>query len=92
MLETLRNVWRVPELRKKLLYTFFMLLIFRLLSVIPVPGLDPTNMVGATSDYQVLGLLSMMTGNAFGQLTIMAMGISPYINASIIMQIGRAHV
>ena len=87
MLETLRNVWRVPELRKKLLYTFFMLLLFRLVSVIPVPGLDPTNMVGATSDYQVLGLLSMMTGNAFGQLTIMAMGISPYINASIIMQL-----
>ncbi len=87
MLETLRNVWRVPELRKKLLYTLFMLLIFRLLSVVPVPGLDPTNMVGATSDYQVLGLLSMMTGNAFGQLTIMAMGISPYINASIIMQL-----
>ncbi len=87
MLETLRNVWRVPELRKKLLYTFFMLLLFRLVSVIPVPGLDPTNMVGATSDYQVLGLLSMMTGNAFSQLTIMAMGISPYINASIIMQL-----
>ncbi|MBQ7521192.1 MAG: preprotein translocase subunit SecY, partial [Clostridia bacterium] len=82
-----RNVWRVPELRKKLLYTFFMLLIYRLVSVIPVPGLDPTNMVGATNDYQVLSLLSMMTGNAFSQLTIMAMGISPYINASIIMQL-----
>ena len=87
MWETLRNVWRVPELRKKLLYTFLMLLLYRLVSVIPVPGLDPTNMVGATSEYQMLSLLSMMTGNAFSQLTIMAMGISPYINASIIMQL-----
>jgi preprotein translocase subunit SecY len=87
MWETMRNVWRVPELRKKLIYTFFMLLLFRLVSVIPVPGLDAQNFLGATKDYEMLGLVNMMTGSAFSQLTIMAMGISPYINASIIMQL-----
>ena len=87
MWETLRNVWRVPELRKKVLYTFFMLLIFRLVSVIPVPGLDPSVMKQAAETYDMLGLMNMMTGSSLSQMTIMAMGISPYINASIIMQL-----
>ena len=87
MWETLRNVWRVPELRKKVLYTFFMLLIFRLVSVIPAPGVDVKAVQDAMGQYDMLGLVNMMTGNAFGQMTIMAMGISPYINASIIMQL-----
>ena len=87
MWETLRNVWRVPELRKKVLYTFFMLLIFRLVSVIPAPGVDVAAVQSAMGQYDMLGLVNMMTGNAFGQMTIMAMGISPYINASIIMQL-----
>lgn len=87
MWETLRNVWRVPELRKKVLYTFFMLLIFRLVSVIPVPGVDPAIVQEAMGNYDMLGLVNMMTGSAFSQMTIMAMGISPYINASIIMQL-----
>ena len=87
MWETLRNVWRVPELRKKVLYTFFMLLIFRLVSVIPAPGVDVKAVQEAMGQYDMLGLVNMMTGNSFGQMTIMAMGISPYINASIIMQL-----
>jgi preprotein translocase subunit SecY len=87
MWETLRNVWRVPELRKKVLYTFFMLLIYRLVSVIPAPGIDVAQVQSAMSQYDMLGLVNMMTGNAFSQMTIMAMGISPYINASIIMQL-----
>ena len=87
MWETLRNVWRVPELRKKVLYTFFMLLIFRLVSVIPAPGIDAAALMKNSANYDMLGLVNMMTGNAFGQGTIMAMGISPYINASIIMQL-----
>ncbi len=87
MWETLRNVWRVPELRKKVLYTFFMLLIFRLVSVIPVPGLDPSVMQQAAETYDMLGLMNMMTGSSLSQMTIMAMGISPYINSSIIMQL-----
>ena len=87
MLETLRNAWRVPELRKKLLYTFFMLLLFRLVGVIPVAGIDLEKMASQISNYDALGLVNMMTGNQFGQATVMAMGITPYINASIIMQL-----
>ena len=87
MLETLRNAWRVPELRKKLLYTFFMLLLFRLVGVIPVAGIDLVQLQASMEAYDALGLLNMMTGNAFSQMTIMAMGITPYINSSIIMQL-----
>ncbi|MCR4885784.1 MAG: preprotein translocase subunit SecY [Clostridiales bacterium] len=87
MWETMRNVWRIPELRKKLLYTFFMLLLFRLVSVIPAPGIDIAILEKSMKSYDMLGLVNMMTGNAFSQATIMAMGISPYINASIIMQL-----
>ena len=87
MWETLRNVWRVPELRKKVLYTFFMLMLFRLVSLIPVPGADGQQMAEAMAAYDLLGLMNMMTGSALSQMTIMAMGISPYINASIIMQL-----
>ena len=87
MLETLRNAWRVPELRKKLHYTFFMLLLFRLVGVIPVAGIDLAKMADQIKNYDALGLVNMMTGNQFGQATIMAMGITPYINASIIMQL-----
>ncbi|MBQ7185081.1 MAG: preprotein translocase subunit SecY [Clostridia bacterium] len=87
MLETLRNAWRVPELRKKLLYTFFMLLLFRLVGVIPVAGIDLEKMASQIANYDALGLVNMMTGNQFSQATIMAMGITPYINASIIMQL-----
>ena len=87
MLETLRNVWRVPELRKKVLYTFFMLLIYRLVSVIPVPGVDAATFQGVMKNYDMLDLMNMMTGSSLSQMTLMAMGISPYINASIIMQL-----
>lgn len=87
MWETMRNVWRVPELRKKVLYTFFMLLIFRLVSVIPVPGVDVAAAKETMGNYDVLGLMNMMTGSSLQNMTIMAMGISPYINASIIMQL-----
>ncbi len=85
--ETLRNAWRVPELRKKLIYTFLMLLLFRLIGVVPVPGIDLNAIQSSIANYDALGLVNMMTGNQFSQMTIMAMGITPYINASIIMQL-----
>ena len=86
MLESLRKVWKVEELRKKLIYTFLMLVLYRLVSVIPAPGIDPSRL-GTQMDLPLLQLVNMMTGNAFSQMTIMAMGITPYINASIIMQL-----
>ena len=87
MWETLRNAWKVEELRKKLIYTFLMLLLFRLLGVIPVSGITAAVVKEVAENYDMLGLVNMMTGNSFSQMTIMAMGISPYINASIIMQL-----
>ncbi len=88
MLESIRKVWKIEDLRKKLIYTFLMLLLYRLVGVIPAPGVDAAKvMSSAGSDLPLLELVNMMTGNAFSQMTIMAMGITPYINASIIMQL-----
>ncbi|MBQ8311985.1 MAG: preprotein translocase subunit SecY [Clostridia bacterium] len=88
MLESLRKVWKIEDLRKKLIYTFLMLLLYRLVGVIPAPGVDAAKvMTSAGTDLPLLELVNMMTGNAFSQMTIMAMGITPYINASIIMQL-----
>ena len=87
MWETLRNAWKVEELRKKLIYTFLMLVLFRLVGVIPVSGINAAVVKEVAGNYDMLGLVNMMTGNSFSQMTIMAMGITPYINASIIMQL-----
>ena len=89
MVESIRKVWKVEELRKKIIYTFFMLLLYRLVGVIPAPGVDVARVQAANnmSDLPLLQLVNMMTGNNFSQMTIMAMGITPYINASIIMQL-----
>ncbi|MGI6739331.1 MAG: preprotein translocase subunit SecY [Christensenellales bacterium] len=87
MWDTLRSAWRVPEVRKKLLYTFFMLLVYRLVSVVPVPGINASVVQEVSQQFDALNLVNMMTGNAFSQMTIMAMGITPYINASIIIQL-----
>ena len=91
MLTGIRRLWNTVELRKKIIYTFLMLLLYRFVSVIPAPGVDATNLNYIMDYYQsslpIFGLFSMMTGNAFNQMTIMAMGITPYINASIIMQL-----
>ncbi len=86
---SLRNAWKVQDIRKKLIYTFLMLLLFRLVGVIPAPGVDYARVAAATGGQQlpILDLLNMMTGNNFSNMTIMAMGITPYINSSIIMQL-----
>ena len=90
MFSTLRNAWRIPELRKKLIFTMLMLLIYRLGNVIPVPFVN----TGAMADYfnsslsdTVLGLYNAMSGSAFSQASVLALGIQPYINASIIIQL-----
>jgi len=87
---TLRNAWKIPELRKKILFTLFILLIFRLGNAVPVPYVD----VAALHNYfeqslsgTILGLYNMMSGSAFSQATVFALSIQPYINASIIIQL-----
>ena len=89
MLETLKNAWKIPQLRQKILFTVIMLMIFRLGSVIPVPGMskDALKALVAGDQGGVFGMLNTITGNAFQSATIFAMGIVPYINASIIMQL-----
>lgn len=89
MIESIRKMWKIEELRKKILYTFLMLVLFRLVGVIPAPGVDVAKVMSQnnTSTLPLLELVNMMTGNAFSQMTLMAMGITPYINASIIMQL-----
>ena len=87
MLEKMKNAWRIPELRKMILYTFGMLLVYRLLSVSPVPGMNLAEVSKYVDQFSILGFMNMMTGGSFSQMTIMAMGITPYINASIILQL-----
>ena len=89
MITTLRKLWKLEDLRKKLLYTFGMLVLFRLVGVIPAPGIDAAKVLAASSaeSLPLLDLVNMMTGGNFSQMTLMAMGITPYINASIIMQL-----
>ena len=87
MLEKMKSAWRIPELRKKIIYTFGMLLVYRLLCVIPVPGIDIATVAAAVKDYSILDFMNMMTGGSFQSMSIMAMGITPYINSSIILQL-----
>lgn len=87
MFEKMKNAWQIAELRKKIVYSFGMLLIYRLLSVIPVPGMDLSQVSSALDQFSILGFMNMMTGGSFSNMTIMAMGITPYINSSIILQL-----
>jgi len=87
MLEKMKSAWRIPELRKKITYTFGLLLVYRLLCVIPVPGIDIATVAAAVKDYSILDFMNMMTGGSFQSMSIMAMGITPYINSSIILQL-----
>ena len=91
MFQTLKNAWSMPELRKKILYTLFILLIFRFGSCIPVPFIDtnllPAYFEQASVSGSMLGYLNMFTGGGLSNATIFAMSITPYINASIILQL-----
>ena len=89
MLQTIRNAWKIPELRKKIFFTLICLVIFRLGSAIPVPFIDTTALSEFFKAYEgtVLGFFNMMSGGGFESANIFALSIQPYINASIIMQL-----
>ena len=90
MIETLKNAWKIPELRKKIIFTLFILLIYRVGNVIPVPYIDVTTLASyfdSVLSSTILGLYNAMSGSAFSQATVFALGIQPYINASIIIQL-----
>ena len=89
MIQTIRKAWNIPELRKKIVFTLLILLIYRIGNAIPVPYVD----VGALAEYlnsmktTVLGLYNVMSGGAFADATVFALSIQPYISASIIIQL-----
>ena len=87
MIKTFVNAWKVADIRKKLLFTAFVILVFRIGSVIPVPFLNIVDEINVGKGNTILTYLSLMTGSAFTYGTIFAMSITPYINASIIMQL-----
>ncbi len=86
MFSVFKNAWKLPELRKKILYTLLMLLVYRLCCFIPTPGINPALQIDAAND-NIWGLMNIITGGSLQGYHFMAMGISPYINASIIIQL-----
>ena len=89
MFQTLRNAWKIPDLRKKMFYTVLMLVIFRLGSFIPVPGISPDMISQMMGGFEggIQGLINNFSGGALERASIFAMSITPYINASIILQL-----
>ena len=92
MFKTIKNAWSIPDLRKKIIFTLLIIVIFRIGSVIPVPFLDMTALsslfqFNGDASNSIFAYLNTMSGGAFGNATIFAMGITPYINSSIIMQL-----
>ena len=89
MIQTVRKAWGIPELRKKILFTLLILVIYRIGSAIPVPYVDTQllNQYLEGMGTTILGLYNVMSGGAFAQATVFALGIQPYINSSIIIQL-----
>ena len=87
MFSTLVNAWKIKDIRTKMLYTMLLIVIYRLGSFIPVPGVNAAAITQYAEQYDMLGFLNLLSGGAFGDFSIFAMGISPYITGSIIIQL-----
>ena len=89
MLKTLKNAWRTPELRKRLLFTLLIIVIYRLGANIPVPYIDAEQLKSVSDNFggTILQFLNMLSGEALGKATLFALGVSPYITSSIVMQL-----
>ena len=88
-IETIKNIFRIEELRKRLVYTFLLILVYRLGCFVVLPGIDATSLAKLQSSSQegLVGLLNMFSGGAFGNASIFALGVMPYISASIVIQL-----
>ena len=88
-INTLKNIWNIKELRDRILYTLALVLIYRVGSFVVIPGINPSDLAGLQDQTKdgVLGLLNMFSGGAFSNASIFALGIMPYITASIVMQL-----
>jgi len=89
LIQTIKNIFKIEELRKRIGYTFLLLLVYRLGSFVVMPGIDPTMLsrLQASSSEGLVGLLNMFSGGAFGNASIFALGVMPYISASIVIQL-----
>ena len=88
MIQTLKNAWKIPELKSKLLFTLLIVLLYRLGASIPVPYIDAAAMEGVSAlSTGFLQYLNIMSGSAFAQATLFALSVSPYITASIVIQL-----
>ena len=93
MFDTLKNAFRIDDLRKKMVFTLFAMLIYRLGSAVPVPGISTAAFTALVERYGQYGsFMDIISGGAFKQVSIFALGIQPYINASIIMQLLTAAI
>ena len=88
-IETIKNIFKIEELRKRLVYTFLLILVYRLGCFVVLPGIDASMLAGLQSTTQdgLVGLLNMFSGGAFGNASIFALGVMPYISASIVIQL-----
>lgn len=87
MWRTLVSIWQTPDLRGKILFTLGVLVVFRLAAHVPVPGVDINNLKGLFSSNQLLSLLDLFSGGTLLNFSVVALGLNPYINASIVMQL-----
>jgi len=88
-IETIKNITKIEDLRQRILYTLGILLIYRLGSFVVLPGIDPSQLgaLGKQTSEGIMGLLDMFSGGAFSHASIFALGIMPYISASIVVQL-----
>jgi len=89
LISTIQDIWKIDELREKIILTLGLMVVYRLAAQVPLPGIDPTQLSGIASKTSsgLLGLLNAFTGGAFAKASVMALGIMPYISASIVVQL-----
>lgn len=92
MLSAIANAFKVPDLRKKILFTLFIVALYRVGCFIPVPGIDVNAVQNSVSQNAALGMLNLFTGGALEQMAVFSMGVMPYITSSIIMQLLQAAI
>src|SRR5665811_808312 len=89
LFQPLKNIFKIEDLRSRLIYTFLIILLYRLGKYVTLPGIDPSQLAGLRSQTSsgIMGLLDMFSGGAFSKASIFALGIMPYISASIVIQL-----
>ncbi len=89
LIKTLRDIWKIEELKNKLLLTIGLIAVYRFMAAVPLPGIDPSQLTALkdSTSSGLLGILNAFTGGAFSRASVMALGIMPYISASIVVQL-----